>query len=81
MRLQEEISFERQRQFVGRELKVLVEKIDIKEGYAEGRSFREAPEVDGIIEIRGIREDLKEGDIVTVRVTEAMPHDMTGEEI
>ena len=81
MRLQEEISFERQRQFVGKELKVLVEKIDRKEGYAEGRSFREAPEVDGIIEIRSIREDLKEGDIVTVRVTEAMPHDMTGEEI
>ena len=81
MRLQEEISFERQRQFVGKELKVLVEKIDRKEGYAEGRSFREAPEVDGIIEIRSVREDLKEGDIVTVRVTEAMPHDMTGEEI
>lgn len=35
MRLQEEISFERQRQFVGKELKVLVEKIDRKEGYAE----------------------------------------------
>lgn len=81
MRLQEEISFERQQQFVGRELKVLVEKVAGEEKYAEGRSFREAPEVDGIIEIRNIREDLKEGDIITLRVTEAMPHDMTGEEI
>ena len=80
MRLQEEISFERQQQFVGRELKVLVEKVAGEEKYAEGRSFREAPEVDGIIEIRNIREDLKEGDIITLRVTEAMPHDMTGEE-
>ena len=81
MRLQEEISFERQRCFIGRELKVLVEKIEREEGYAEGRSFREAPEVDGVIEIRNIREDLKEGDIITLRVAEAMPHDMTGEEI
>lgn len=81
MRLQEEISFGRQRCFIGRELKVLVEKIEREEGYAEGRSFREAPEVDGVIEIRNIREDLKEGDIITLRVAEAMPHDMTGEEI
>lgn len=81
MRLQEEISFERQRCFIGRELKVLVEKIEREEGYAEGRSFREAPAVDGVIEIRNIREDLKEGDIITLRVAEAMPHDMTGEEI
>ena len=81
MRLQEEISFERQRCFIGRELKVLVEKIEREEGYAEGRSFREAPEVDGVIEIRNIREDMKEGDIITLRVAEAMPHDMTGEEI
>ena len=79
MRLQEEISFERQRCFIDRELKVLVEKIEREEGYAEGRSFREAPEVDGVIEIRNIREDLKEGDIITLRVAEAMPHDMTGE--
>ena len=81
MRLQEEISFGRQRCFIGRDLKVLVEKIEREEGYAEGRSFREAPEVDGVIEIRNIREDLKEGDIITLRVAEAMPHDMTGEEI
>ncbi|MDO5114721.1 MAG: 30S ribosomal protein S12 methylthiotransferase RimO [Synergistaceae bacterium] len=81
MRLQEEISFERQLRFEGRELKVLVERVAAGEGYAEGRSFREAPEVDGIIEIRGVREDLKEGDVVTVRITEAMTHDMSGEEI
>ncbi len=81
MRLQEEITFGRQRCFIGSALKVLVENIEREEGYAEGRSFREAPEVDGVIEIRNIREDLKEGDIITLRVAEAMPHDMTGEEI
>ena len=81
MAAQEEISFERQQQFVGRELKVLVESVHTDEGYAEGRSFREAPEVDGIIEINNARPGLKEGDFITVKITEALPHDMSGEEI
>lgn len=81
MGLQEEISLGRQNRFEGRELKVLVEKIDKEENYAEGRSYREAPEVDGTIEIRDIRDGLKEGDVIAVRVTGVMPHDMMGEEI
>lgn len=81
MHVQEEISCERQQAFVGRELKVLVDRIVPEEGYAEGRSFREAPEVDGLIEIRGARGDLKEGDMITVKITEAMIHDLAGEEV
>ncbi|MDR0654623.1 MAG: 30S ribosomal protein S12 methylthiotransferase RimO, partial [Synergistaceae bacterium] len=42
MSLQEEISLSRQSAFVGRELKVLVDKVN-GDGSAEGRSFREAP--------------------------------------
>ena len=60
---------------------VLIERVSHDEGFAEGRSFREAPEVDGIIEIRNICADLKEGDIIRVKMTEAMPHDMAGEEV
>jgi len=81
MALQEEISFRRQELFVGKEMKVLVEKIDAECGIAEGRSFREAPEVDGVVEIRNIRNGLREGDVVKVRMIEAMPHDMIGEEV
>jgi ribosomal protein S12 methylthiotransferase len=81
MALQEEISMERQLLFEGRVMDVLVEKIDRKASFAEGRSFREAPEVDGLIEIRNISENAKEGDIVKVKMTEAMPHDMVGEEL
>ena len=80
MALQEEISSERQQLFVGRELDVLIEKINREEGFAEGRSYREAPEVDGIVEVRNIRQSLQEGDIIKVRMTDAMPHDMIGEE-
>ena len=81
MALQEEISMERQLLFEGRAMDVLVERIDREASFAEGRSFREAPEVDGLIEIRNISEKVKEGDIVKVLMTEAMPHDMVGEEM
>ena len=81
MNIQQEISFERQEQFVGRTLEVLVEKAMNEEGYAEGRSFREAPEVDGVIEITAPRASLKAGDRIKVKITEALPHDMTGEEV
>jgi len=81
MALQEEISLERQQLFEGRVMDVLVERIDREASFAEGRSFREAPEVDGLVEIRGVGEKVKEGDIVKVRMTEAMPHDMVGEEL
>lgn len=81
MRLQEEISFERQELFVGKEIDVLIENVEREHGFAEGRSFREAPEVDGLVEVRNISDELKEGDIVKVLLTEAMPHDMVGEEV
>ena len=81
MELQEEISMERQLLFEGRVMDVFVERIDREASFAEGRSFREAPEVDGLIEIRNISEKVKEGDIIKVIMTEAMPHDMVGEEL
>ena len=80
MALQEQISYERQQLFVGKTLDVLIDNVYLSDGYAEGRSFREAPEVDGIVEVRNIRKDLRAGDMIRVRLTEAMPHDMAGEE-
>lgn len=79
MAVQEEISFGRQQLFVGRDMDVLIEHIESEDGFAEGRSFREAPEVDGLVEVRNISDGLREGDIVKVRMTDAMPHDMLGE--
>jgi len=81
MALQEQISLERQQLFVGKTLAVLIDNVYKTDHYAEGRSFREAPEVDGLVEVRGIRSDLKAGDIIKVRMTEALPHDMVGEEV
>lgn len=81
MALQEEISAARQQLFTGKTLGVLVEKIYHEQGFAEGRSFREAPDVDGIVEIRNISPDLKMGEIIKIRMTDATTHDMIGEEV
>jgi ribosomal protein S12 methylthiotransferase len=81
MLLQEEISMERQERFVNRVMDVLVDRVDKEASFAEGRSFREAPEVDGLIEIRNISAKIKEGDMIKVKITEALPHDMVGEEL
>jgi len=81
MALQEEISAERQGLFVGETLGVLVEEVKNGESFAEGRSFREAPEVDGVVEIRKIRGNLQAGDVIKVKITEALAHDMLGEEV
>ena len=78
MSLQEELSLERQSRLVGKELTVLVESIEKGEDLAFGRSYREAPEVDGIVEIRG-GGDLAPGSFSTVLVREALEHDLVAE--
>lgn len=77
MALQLDISLRRQRNFVGRVLDVLVERIDDEKGLAWGRSFRDAPEVDGEVEIK--TKGLALGAVVPVTVTEALDHDLIGE--
>ena len=78
MRLQEEISLERQERFEGRSLEVLVESVEPGEDLALGRSYREAPEVDGLVEIRG-GGSLRPGSFARVSVLEALEHDLVAE--
>ncbi|MDR1019413.1 MAG: 30S ribosomal protein S12 methylthiotransferase RimO [Synergistaceae bacterium] len=75
MELQEGISLSRQELFLGRTLDVMIDE-PARDGIAEGRSFREAPEADGLIEIRGARDGLAPGDVIKAVVTEVMEHDM-----
>lgn len=78
MELQSEISLERQNVFVNKKLRVLVDEIDDEDGTAWGRSYREAPEVDGLIGISG-GSALEEGQFVEVRITDAAEHDLFAE--
>jgi len=79
LELQLEISYRRQQKFVGKTLEVLVE--EVSEGgnlRGWGRTYRDAPEVDGLVELSS-RQKLTPGHFVKVRVIEAYEHDMVGE--
>ena len=80
MELQAFVSLRRQERFLNRSLKVLIEETDSYGGYALGRSFREAPEVDGFIVIRNA-DNLAPGSFAEVKVISASEHDMEAEVI
>jgi len=73
MELQQGISMQVNQSYVGRTVDVLVEGRD--KGIAIGRSYRDAPEIDGMVFIEG---NPKIGEIVPVRITGAMAYDLTG---
>ena len=78
MELAQGISHERNRELVGRELDVLVESeaptaSATGEPVVVGRSFRDAPEVDGLAFVRG---EFPTGTFVRARVDGAMPYDL-----
>jgi len=73
MELQQGISMQVNQSYVGKTLDVLVEGRD--KNISIGRSYRDAPEIDGLVFIEG---DAKIGDIVPVRITGAMAYDLTG---
>jgi ribosomal protein S12 methylthiotransferase len=73
MSLQQNISLERNQAFVGKTLDVLVEGQG--EGISVGRSYRDAPEIDGLVLVES---DLPVGELVPVRITGAMAYDLSG---
>jgi ribosomal protein S12 methylthiotransferase len=73
MELQQGISLQINQSYVGRTLDVLTEGAD--KGITIGRSFRDAPEIDGLVLIES---KAKLGEIVPVKITGAMAYDLTG---
>lgn len=75
MQLQQRISTERLLQKVGQTLQVLIDEVD-EEG-AIGRSFADAPEIDGCVYLNG-EENVKPGDIVNVLIEHSDEYDLWG---
>ncbi len=73
MELQQGISLQINQAQVGKVLEVLVEGVD--KGISIGRSYRDAPEIDGLVLAEG---QAPIGTIVPVRITGAMAYDLTG---
>jgi ribosomal protein S12 methylthiotransferase len=78
MALQQQISNEINETFVGTTMKMLVESIEAKSGILIGRTFRDAPDVDGTVFARCEDPNVEPGDIVDVLITEAKPYDLHG---
>lgn len=78
MAVQQNISREKHREFIGKTVQVLVE------GYSEetdlllqGRTSQQAPDIDGVVLISSGLANV--GDIVSVRITDSMEYDLIGE--
>ncbi|MBQ6550289.1 MAG: 30S ribosomal protein S12 methylthiotransferase RimO [Lachnospiraceae bacterium] len=78
MKLQQEIAFHKAETLTGQILTVMIEGYLPDEGVYAGRTYMDAPEVDGMIFIRSFRE-LMSGDFVRVYVDGTSGYDLTGE--
>lgn len=78
MELQQEISLSKQRSFIGKKLPVLIEEVDKEDGVRWGRSFRDGPEIDGVVGISGA-EGRGPGEIVEVLIQDGLEYDLFGE--
>ena len=78
MSLQQDISRETNKKFLGKTIDVLIE--EEKEGSYLGRSQYDAPEVDGLVFVSSERK-LRPGDFVKVKINDTLEYDLTGKEV
>ena len=78
MEVQSQISLEKNQSFVGKTLKVLLESKESE--YYVGRSYRDAPEVDGEVLFKSDKK-LKPGNFYDVKITDYDEYDLFGEVI
>lgn len=78
MELQEEVIFDKNETLKGTELLAFIEGKVADENAYIGRTYRDAPNVDGYIFIH-TEEELMTGDVVKVKVTGAYEYDLIGE--
>ena len=85
MTLQQGISLENNQALIGKTLDVLIEgqgEVEDEDGVVQigevlslGRTYRDAPEIDGMVIIEG---DIPSGEMVPVRINGAFPYDLSG---
>lgn len=78
MELQQEVSMDKSRERIGKTLRVMIEGKVADENAYVGRTYMDAPNVDGYIFVN-TDEELMTGDFVPVKVTGALEYDLIGE--
>lgn len=80
MELQQEISLNKNREKIGKTMDVLIEeKLEGNNEYL-GRTRGDAPEIDGLVYVQS-KSPIKPGDIIPVRINNALEYDLIGEKI
>lgn len=77
MELQQEISLDKNETIVGKIMQVIIEGYSSDDDVYVGRTYRDAPGVDGLVFVNCDYE-LMSGQIVDVRINEVGPYDMIG---
>ena len=77
MELQQEVSMDKSERLVGKEIEVIIEGKASDEDVYVGRSYMDAPSVDGYVFINS-EEELMSGDFAKVRIVKAMEYDLIG---
>ena len=80
MMAQQAIAFDKSEEMVGKAVDVLIEGRLPEEDVYIGRTYRDAPDVDGYVFVHS-EEDMISGDIVKVKITDAQDYDLVGDVI
>ena len=78
MRVQQEITFEKNKELVGKEFEVFIDGEIPDDRVYVGRTYRDAPDVDGYVYMDRDYQRLS-GDLVDVKITKAKDYDLIGE--
>jgi len=75
MQVQQEISEDKLEDKIGETLAVIVDEVN--DEYATGRTYADAPEIDGVIRVYG-NQEIEVGEIIEVKVQDAEEYDLMG---
>ena len=75
MMLQQDINYKKNKDLVGTTQKVLVD-IANEQGTSLGRTYRDSPEIDNYVKIKG---KVEPGEFYNIKITDAMEYDLIGE--
>jgi len=78
MELQSRLALEKKQALIGKTLDVLVEGVDEEQDILIGRSYRDAPEIDGLVVANG---HAAVGDLTPVEIEGVGPYDLFGSQI
>jgi ribosomal protein S12 methylthiotransferase len=78
MAIQQEISYQRNQTWIGKELEVLIESEENQQ--LIGRSYRDAPDIDGevVLEVKKNKPRSRSGEFITATIAAASEYDLSG---